>query len=102
MEYRNRGVMEAAVWVMLRALLWVGVAGIAWDLLKPGGWLFQFIGLVMDNQPTSIYYLTVGVLGLLAGKYWLDEMNPNASLHFLVFTCAFAGSYFILRLVLPL
>jgi hypothetical protein len=102
MEYRSRGLFESTIWITLNALLWVGIIGIAWNLLKPGGWLFQFLGVIADNQPTSFYYLAVGILGLLSGKHWLDQMNPNAVSNLLSFGCAFAGSVFILRLLLPL
>lgn len=101
MEYRSRGLIASTIWVALNALLWVGVVGIAWHLFKPGGWLFQFIAIVVDYQPTSFYYLAVGMLGLLAGKQWLDDLNPNALSNLIGFICAFAGSYFILRLLLP-
>ena len=102
MEYRSRGQLESAIWVMLKALLWVGIIEIAWNLLKPGGWLFQIIGMVIDNQPTSYYYVAAGMLGTFTGKYLLDQINPNAASNLLVFICAFAGSYFILHLMLPL
>jgi hypothetical protein len=102
MEYRSRGRFEATIRVTLIALLWVGIIGIAWNMFKPRGWLFQFIGTIVDNRPTSYCYLAVGILGLLAAKYWLDELNPNAVANLLSFGCVFAGSYFILRLLLPL
>jgi len=68
MEYRAKGHFESMTWLLLNGLMWVGVMGIAWNLLKPGGWLSWIIDLVVQDQPASFYYLAVGVLGLLAGK----------------------------------
>lgn len=102
MEYRSRGLFESTSWVAQNAVLWVGIIGIAWNVLKPGGWLYQLIAIVVDNQPTSFYYVGLALLGLLAGKHWLDQLNPNACFNLLSFGCACAGSFFILRLLLPL
>ena len=82
--------------------MWTGVLGIAWKLLQPGGWLYWMLDQIERNQPTSVYYLAVGVLGLLAGKYWLDSVDPRAFYHLLTATGAFAGTFFILSLLLKL
>ena len=102
MEYRSKIRFESTISATSNVLLWVGVIGIAWNLFKPAGWLFRLIGIIVDDRPTSFYYLAVGMLGLLAGKHWLDELNPNAVSNLLTLGCAFAGSYFVLRLLLPL
>lgn len=102
MEYRAKGHFEWLTWLLLNGLMWVGVIGIAWNLLKPGGWLFWIIDLIARNQPTSFYYLAVGVLGLLAGKIWLGNIDPRAFYNLLTVTWAFAGTFFILSLLLPL
>ena len=102
MEYRAKGHFEWLTWLLLNGLMWVGVIGIAWNLLKPGGWLFWIIDLIARNQPTSFYYLAVGVLGLLAGKIWLDHVDPRAFYNLLTAAGAFAGTFFILSLLLPL
>ena len=101
MEYRNKGVFDATIWVLLRALQWVGIVGIAWNLFKPGGWSFQLIDLVANSQPEGYYYLGIAVLGLLGGKLLLDSLGPNALANFLAVGGGFAGTYFVLRL-LPL
>jgi hypothetical protein len=82
--------------------MWVGVVGTVWNLLKPGGWLFRAIDLFVHNQPTGFYYLTLGALGLLAGKIWIDNFDPRALYNLLTATWAFAGTFFILSLLLPL
>jgi hypothetical protein len=102
MEYRAKGHFESLAWLLQNGLMWVGVIGIAWNLLKPGGWLFWIIDLIASNQPTSFYYLAVGVLGLLAGKVWLDSIDPRAFYNLLTAAWAFAGTFFILSLLLPL
>ena len=102
MEYRAKNHFELLTWLVLNSLMWVGVVGIAWNLLKPGGWLFRIIDLIVGNQPASFYYLGVGLLGLLAGKTWLDSIDPRAFYHLLTVTSAFAGTFFILSLLLPL
>jgi hypothetical protein len=102
MEYRAKAQFESLTWLLLNGLVWVGVIGIAWNLLKPGGWLYWIIDLVVGNQPVSFYYIAVGVLGLLAGKIWLDNIDPRAFYNLLTASWAFAGTFFILSLLLPL
>ena len=102
MQYREQGQFESLSQLLLSGHAWVGVIGIAWNLLKPGGWLYRIIDLVMLNQPAGFYYLAIGVLGLLAGKVWLDRIDPRAFYNLLAATWACAGTFFILHLLLPL
>ncbi len=102
MQYRENRHFESLSRLLLSGLTWVGVIGIAWNLLKPGGWLFRIIDLVMVNQPAGFYYLAVGALGLLAGKVWLDRIDPRAFYNLLAAIWACEGTFFILRLLLPL
>ena len=102
MEYRAKGSFEWLAWLLLNGLMWTGVAGIAWNLLKPGGWLYWMLDLIESNQPYSFYYIGVGILGVLAAKFWLDSLAPDAFQHLLVVTGAFAGTFFILSLLLHL
>jgi hypothetical protein len=102
MEYRAKIHFESLTWLLLNGLVWIGVVGIAWNLFKPGGWLVWIIDLIVRNQPTGFYYLAVGVLGLVAGKIWLDNIDPRAFYSLLTAAWAFAGTFFILRLLLPL
>ena len=82
--------------------MWVGVIGIVWNLLKPGGWLYWGIDLAVLHQPDSFYYLGVGLLGLLAGKAWLDNIDPRAFSNLLTVIAAFAGTFLLLGLLLSL
>jgi hypothetical protein len=102
MEYRAKGSFEWLTWLLLQALVWTGVIGVAWKLLKPGGWLYWTFDQFERNQPVSIYYLAVGVIGLLVGKFWLDSIDPRAFYHLMTATGAFAGTFFILSLLLKL
>lgn len=102
MGYRTKGHFESLTWLLLNGLMWVGVAGFAWHLVKPGGWLYRIFDLVVREQPTSFYYLAIGALGLFAGKIWLDSIDPRAIYNLLTASCAFAGTLFILSLLLPL
>ena len=102
MEYRAKNHIELLIWVLLYGLMCIGIAGVAWSLLKPGGWLFWFIDLIASNQPASYYYLSVGALGLLAGKVWLDYVDPRAFANLMSAACAFAGTFFTLSLILSL
>jgi hypothetical protein len=101
MEFRDKGLFESTTWVLLRALQYIGILSIAWNLLKPTGWLSFLIEILAANRPTSYYYLGAGALMLLAGKSWLDSLGPNAVANLLAAGGGFAGSYFVLRL-LPL
>lgn len=102
MEYRAKGYLDWLSWLLLNSLMWTGAVGVAWNLLKPGGWLYWGLDLIESNQPTSFYYLAVGVLGMIAGKYWLDSIDPRAFYHLLSAVGAFAGTFFILSLLLRL
>lgn len=102
MQYRSRGGFESVLWAMQWALLSIGIAGIAWNLLKPGGWLSWLTAIVEENQPTSFYYLGLAAIGLLAGTHLLSQVRPGVIPNLLTFVCAFAGTYFILHLALPL
>jgi hypothetical protein len=102
MEYRAKAHLELLTWLLMNVLTWIGVIGIAWNLLKPGGWLYWIVDLIVANQPTSLYYLAVGMLGLLAGKVWIDNIDPSACNNLLAASAAFAGTIFILNLLLPL
>ena len=99
MEYRAKGSLEWLSWILLSALIWAGVIGIAWNLIKPGGWLYWTFDLIERDQPTSFYHPAVGVLGLLAGKIWLDSIDPRAVYHLLNAAGAFAGTLYILSLL---
>lgn len=102
MRYQSRGPFASVLWATQYALLSIGVVGVAWNLLKPGGWLYWLIAVIADNRPTSLYYLALAGAGLLAGMLRLNQAKPGALFNLLTFTCAFAGTYFILRLLLPL
>jgi hypothetical protein len=102
MEYRERNHIESLTRVLLHGLMWLGAIGIAWKSLKPAGWLFWLIDFAVRNEPASYYYFAIGALGILAGKFWLDSVAPRAFYHLLTAICAFAGTMFILGLMLPL
>ena len=102
MPYRSRGFFESALWATQYVLLSIGILGVAWNLLKPGGWLYRFIAMIADHRPTSFYYLALAAAGLLAATLWLNQAKPGAISNLLIFACAFAGTYFILRPLLPL
>ena len=102
MDYRAKGPFEMLTWGLQNGLMWVGIAAVGWNLFKPGGWLFWFVDLVLNHQPTSFFCLAAGAVGLLAGTIWLDSVHPNACANLLTVLWAFAGAYFVLRLLLPL
>ncbi len=101
MRYRATWSFESVIWAMLNALTWIGVIGVAWSLFRPGGWLYRGIGLVLDNRPTSYYYVAAVALGLLLGKRLLDRVHPDFVSNLLTAIWAFAGTFFIVHL-LPL
>jgi len=101
MRYGASRSFESVVRVVLNALTWIGIIGIAWSLFKPGGWLFLGVAMVLDDGPTSYYYLVLGALGLLAGKQLLDRVHPDLVSNLLTVIWAFAGTLFIVHL-LPL
>lgn len=102
MEYRAKGHFEWLTRLLLQSLVWTGAVGMAWNLFKPGGWLYWLLDQIERNQPDSAYYLAAGMLGLLVGKYWLDGINPRAFLHLLNASGACAGTFFIMSLLLKL
>jgi hypothetical protein len=102
MKYQAQSQFDPRTWLLLNGLIWVGVTGAAWNLLKAGGWLTRVIDFIVRNQTSSFYCLAIGVLGLLAGKIWLDDIGPRAIHNLLAATWAFTGTFFILSLLPPL
>jgi hypothetical protein len=102
MEYRSRGQFEVLTRVVLDSLKWAGVIGVAWNLLKPGGWLLSIVNTIAENQPMSVYYLVLGVIAVFSCKVWLDNVHPRAFSRLLGFAWALAGVFSILRLLQPL
>lgn len=99
MEYKEKGSLERLTWLLLNCLMWTGFAWVVWNLLKPGGWLYLILDLIALNQPTSLYYLGYGALGLFAGVFWLDRIGSHAVHHLLMTIGAFAGICYILSLL---
>jgi hypothetical protein len=102
MEYRAKNHVDTLAWLLLNGLMWIGAAGIAWHLFKPGGWLFWAIDRILSDQPTGFYYLGLGIIGALGAKFGLDSIAPRLFQNLLGAGCAFAGTLFILGLLLPL
>ena len=102
MEYRTRNRFDGIAWLLLNGLVWVGAVGLAWELFKPAGWLFGVADFILREQPTGFYYLGLGIAALLTGKIWLDSVDPRAFHNLLIAVCAFAGTLFMLRPLLPL
>lgn len=102
MQYKSRGMFESALWATQYALLSIGIVGVAWNLLKPGGWLNWFIAVIAEHRPASYYYVAPAAAGLLAATLWLRRTRPGVIANLLNFGCAFAGTYFVLRLLLPI
>lgn len=102
MEYRAKSHFDALTWLLLNGLMWIGAAGLAWHLFKPGGWLFWAIERILNDQPTSYYFLGLGALGLIAAKAGLDSIDPRLFQNLVTAGCAFAGTLFILGTLLPI
>jgi len=101
MQYRSRGGIDSALWIMQHLLLSIGIVGVAWDLLKPEGWLYWLIDMIEANRPDSFYYLALAITGLFVASLWLNRAKPGAIANLMAFGWAFAGTYFILRVLLP-
>lgn len=101
MQYRSRGGIDSALWVMQQLLLSIGIVGVAWDLLKPEGWLYWLIETIEVHRPASLYYLALAIAGLFATTLWLNQAKPGVVSNLMAFGWAFAGTYFILRVLLP-
>jgi hypothetical protein len=96
-------VFESALWATQYALLSIGIFGFGWNLLKPGGgWLYSLLAIVAEHRPASLYCLAFAAAGLLSGSYWLNRVAPSVLSNLLTVACAFAGTYFVLRMLLPL
>ena len=68
-------------------------------VLENGARLQMIAWLVLGLE---LLHLIVGAIGVLAGKCWLDNVHPRAFSNLMTVVWAFAGTYFILHLLLPL
>jgi hypothetical protein len=102
MEYREKGLLDSISSILLNGLLWVGFFGVSWNLLKPGGWVYWIADLAVRHQPASYYYIGLGTIAVIAAKIWLDSIDRRAIFHLLHAFGAFAGTFYILSLLLRL
>ena len=101
MQYRASRDPNRVVSLMLYAVVLIGALRIVWNLFKPDGWLLWAIDLFLGAQPNGLYYFALACAGVFAMKFWLDTIGPNAVRNALIMLCAFAGSFYLLGILLP-
>lgn len=95
------GLLEDAISIAVIGLVVLGLGGMLYKSLKPGGWLGVVLDRLWSLSPWLVWLLGFGSAALLAlGRWWLSH-HPRASLRgdVLVYTFLALGLFFVFKLI---
>ena len=101
MEQGASGLIADALSIALICLVMLGVAGVLYKALAPGGWLTMALDQIWSKNPWLVWLIGFGsAASLAAGKWWLDR-NPGAGRRSeaLVYTLMALGLFFFFKLL---
>ena len=101
MEQGTGGLIADALSIALICLVMLGVAGVLYKALAPGGWLTMALDQIWNKNPWLVWLIGFGsAASLAAGKWWLDR-NPGAGRRSeaLVYTLMALGLFFFFKLL---
>jgi hypothetical protein len=95
------GLMADAFSFALICLVLLGLAGVLYKALAPGGWVGAFLDQLWNQNPGLVWLIGFGsASALAAAKWWLDR-NPGAGQRSEVLAYAFMamGLFFFFKLL---
>jgi hypothetical protein len=101
LEQGAGGVIADALGIALICLVMLGVAGVLYKALAPGGWLTTALDEIWSNNPWLVWLIGFGsAASLAAGKWWLDR-NPSPGLRSeaVVYALMALGLFFFFKLL---
>jgi hypothetical protein len=101
MEQGASGLIADALSIALICLVMLGVAGVLYKALAPGGWLTMALDQIWSKNPWLVWLIGFGsAASLAAGKWWLDR-NPGAGRRSeaLVYALMALGLFFFFKLL---
>jgi hypothetical protein len=97
-----RSGMEDAVAVAVVGLVVLGVGGLVYKLLNPGGWLSDWLGRLWDKSPGLVWVVGfAGAAVVILGKHVYDR-NPrgnSARGNLAVYAFLALGLFFFFKLI---
>jgi hypothetical protein len=97
-----RSGMEDAVAVAVVGLVVLGVGGLVYKLLNPGGWLSEWLGRLWDKSPGLVWVVGfAGAAVVILGKHVYDR-NPrgnSARGNLAVYAFLALGLFFFFKLI---
>jgi hypothetical protein len=87
--------------IALISLVVLGLAGVLYKALAPGGWVTSLLDHLWSTNPWLVWLIGFGSASLLAGaKWWLDR-NPDAGRRSEALAYAFMalGLFFFFKLI---
>lgn len=100
-EQGASGVIAGALGIALICLVMLGVAGVLYKALAPGGWLTTALDQIWSKNPWLVWLIGFGsAASLAAGKWWLDR-NPSTGprSEALVYALMALGLFFFFKLL---
>jgi hypothetical protein len=95
------GLIEDAFSIALIGFVMLGLGGVVYKALKPGGWLTQALDQVWNKSPWLVWLigLAFGAM-LLLGKWWVEH-SPSAGRggDALVYAFMALGLFFFFKLL---
>ena len=95
------GLMSDPFSIAVICLVLLGIAGVAYKALAPGGWVSALLDELWRKNPLLVWLVGFGCASLLAAAKWWHDRNAGASRRREAFAYAFMalGLFFFFKLI---